>query len=221
MIVGQETRSGPNSVGLGLGSHASQTGNGHIDATGVGAFTGIVQKQLTSTNVVHHTRCWSVARGGSFAFEFKDNHTTIVTGSQEILRFVCGEDPEAIPFASKGLYTHTLIDVPYANGAIFGIGYDQFVLGVKETARDIVGVSSKGIDLPGLGFRHAPQFDLSIVGCRSQERKSRMKASPIDSAVMSFQDILDDNIVGSKQFRLYIESTRLFVGILETRHTGT
>mmetsp|Transcript_61092 Transcript_61092/g.171174 ORF Transcript_61092/g.171174 Transcript_61092/m.171174 type:complete len:225 (+) Transcript_61092:1764-2438(+) len=69
-------------------------------------------------------------------------------------------------------------------------------------------MATESIHFPGLGFAHSPQLDLTIIGCRSQERESRMETSPVDSTVMSFQDVLDNDVVGSKQFRLHIHRCR-------------
>jgi hypothetical protein len=80
---------------------------------------------------------------------------------------------------------------------------------VKQTATDVVGVSTKGINFPGFGLGHAPELDLSIISRRSQQGKSRMEGSPVNSAVMTFENIFNHNIIGAKEFGLDIHGSRV------------
>jgi len=66
-------------------------------------------------------------------------------------------------------------------------------------------MSTQRINFPRLGFRHiTPELDLlSIIGCTREQRERRMVTGPIDSTIVSFQYVLDNNIVGTKQFGLY------------------
>jgi hypothetical protein len=148
----------------------------------------------------------SVARSGTFPFQFEDDHTGIVSGREQILRRVRGENPKAIAFTAKGLDADTFADIPNTDRAIFRIGDDKIVFGMKQAAGHIVGVSPEGIDFPGLGFAHTPQLDLSIIRCRGEEWQSRVEGRPVNASVMTFEYILDDNIVGSEQLGLHVKS---------------
>jgi hypothetical protein len=65
------------------------------------------------------------------------------------------------------------------------------VLGVEDSARDIVEVATAGIDLPSLQVAHPPQFDLPIIRGRNDEGKGGVEDSIIDTTIVTLQDILD------------------------------
>jgi hypothetical protein len=209
LIVRQESRSTSNSIRLCLLSYSSKRCNGNIDTTASTLRSSIiVQEQFPAANIVQFVG-WSLRRSGTFPFQFKDNHTRIMTGRQQILGTMGRQNPKAISFATKRLDADTFADIPNANTPIFRITHHQIVFGMKETATNIVGMPSEGIDFPCLCFTHSPQFDLPIISGTCKEGQGGMEASPIDTTIMSLQDVLDNNIIGSKEFRLDIHGSRI------------
>jgi hypothetical protein len=110
-----------------------------------------------------------VAHCGTFSFQFEDDHTRIVSGSQKILSFVRRKDPESIALSSEGLDANSLANIPYTDTAILTVGNNQIVLGVEQAATNVVGMPSKSVNFPCLRFTHAPQFDLTVIGRTCQE----------------------------------------------------
>jgi hypothetical protein len=65
------------------------------------------------------------------------------------------------------------------------------VLGVEDSARDIVEVTTAGVDLPSLQVAHPPQFDLPVIRSRNNEGKSWVEDRIIDTTIVTLQDILN------------------------------
>lgn len=63
-------------------------------------------------------------------------------------------------------------------------------------------MTSAGVHLPRLGLAHPPQLDLPIVTARHDERQSRVEGRPVDSAVVPFEDVLDDRVLVAKEVGL-------------------
>jgi hypothetical protein len=55
---------------------------------------------------------------------------------------------------------------------------------MKQTHRDLVEMSSTGINFPRLGIAHSPQLDLSIIGAGNDEWEGWMERSPVHSTVV-------------------------------------
>jgi hypothetical protein len=94
-------------------------------------------------------------------------------------------------FPAEGLYSRSLSEVPDSNCFVFSARYDQFVLGVEDSAWDIVEVATACVDLPRLQVTHPPQFDLPVIRSRNDEGEGWVEDSIVDTTVMTFQDILD------------------------------
>lgn len=87
------------------------------------------------------------------------------------------------------------------------------MLGVEHSHRDIVEVTSAAVHFPGFGVGHTPKLDLAVVTTGDDERKGRMERSPVDTSVVTLQDILDYCIGVTKQVSLTLTGTSdLFFG---------
>ena len=153
-----------------------------------------------------------MGRGGTLPLQLEDNHTRIVTCGQQILRAMGGKDPESVALTTEGLYTDTLGHVPNADAAILGVGNDKVMLGVEQTARNIVGVTTEGVDLPRLGLGHSPKLDLTIVGGTGQKGQGGVEGGPVHSTVVALEDVLDHNVVSAEKLGLNVEGGLLSAG---------
>lgn len=146
------------------------------------------------------------------------------TGSKEVELRVGDERPEAIVLPSEGLDGRPLAHVPHANGLVLGCRQDELVPGVEERHRDVVEVAAAGVDLPGLGVRHTPELDLSVVGTRDNKRKGGVEGGPaatasmsartgareraridqnaLDSTVVTLEDVFDDGVGAAEEVGL-------------------
>ena len=82
----------------------------------------------------------SMGRGGPLSLKLEDDHTRVVARGQQILRAVGGQDPEPVSLPPEGLDADALGHVPDADAAILRVGNDEVMLGMKEAARDVVGM---------------------------------------------------------------------------------
>ena len=135
-----------------------------------------------------------------------------MSSSQQVLRTVCRKDPEAITLPSKSLDTNSLTHIPNPNAPILTITNDKVLLGMEQTTRNIIRMSSERIHLPRLGIAHPPEFDLTIIRSGCNKGKSRVKCRPINSTIMTFENILDHDVIGSKEFRLKVLVRTLSIG---------
>mmetsp|Transcript_61993 Transcript_61993/g.98252 ORF Transcript_61993/g.98252 Transcript_61993/m.98252 type:complete len:202 (+) Transcript_61993:3072-3677(+) len=97
--------------------------------------------------------------------------------------------------------TCALLPVPDPDGPVFGIRQYQVLSilpRIVQYTRDIVEVSTQGINFPRLRFVHTPELDEAIVGARNHERLRRVERSPIDATVMAFQDVLHYRVGAAK-----------------------
>lgn len=101
-----------------------------------------------------------------------------MTGREEVERRMRGEDPKAIVLATESLDSCALAHIPYSDGFILGIANDELVSGVEEGTRDIVEMTPACIHFPRLGVAHSPEFDLTIVASRHDQRQRRMERGP-------------------------------------------
>lgn len=124
------------------------------------------------------------------------------TSGKEVQLGVRREDPEPIVLPPKRLHRRPLAHVPDANRLVLGITDDELVLGVEERDRDVVEVSAARIDLPRLGLAHPPELDLPVVAARDDEGERRVERSPVDSAVVALEDVLDDGVRVAKEVGL-------------------
>mmetsp|Transcript_10477 Transcript_10477/g.18920 ORF Transcript_10477/g.18920 Transcript_10477/m.18920 type:complete len:219 (-) Transcript_10477:503-1159(-) len=180
-------------------------------------------EELTSADVVQLIS-WSIRGCWTLPLKLEHDHTRIMTGRKKILGTMRGKDPKAISLPTEGLYAHTLGHIPDTNAAILRVGNDEFLLGVEETARYIVGMAAEGIYLPSLGLAHSPEFDLTIICRTCQQGQGGVKGCPIHATVMSLQDVFDHNIIGTKKLCLDIQGscrsgrgTPIAIGV---RHAG-
>mmetsp|Transcript_11249 Transcript_11249/g.32344 ORF Transcript_11249/g.32344 Transcript_11249/m.32344 type:complete len:424 (-) Transcript_11249:228-1499(-) len=220
LVVGQVARGGSDAVGLGLLPNTSERGDRDVDARNSRLATRVVMKEeLASTDVVQFAG-GTVGAGGAFALQLEHDHTGIVTGGEQVLVAVRGQDPEPVPLPAEGLHANALGDVPDSDAAILAVGDDQVVLGVEETARDVVGVPTQRVDLPRLRLGHAPQLDLTVIGGRRQQRQGRVEAGPVDSAIVALQDVLDDDVVRAKELGLDVHGRGGGTGMAAHRIDG-
>ena len=91
-------------------------------------------------------------KGGTFSLKFEDDETVVVTGSEQVERRMSGEDPESVMLPSEGLDGGPLGHVPNTNRLVLSVRQDELVARVEDTGRDVVKVTSAGIDFPSLGI---------------------------------------------------------------------
>lgn len=120
----------------------------------------------------------------SFPLELEDDKTVVVTGGEQVEGRMSGEDPESVVFPSEGLDGGPLSHVPDSDRLVFSVRQDKLVSRVEDTGRDIVEVSSTGVDLPSFGVGHPPQLDLTIITARDNQWQGRMERRPIDTTVV-------------------------------------
>lgn len=60
---------------------------------------------------------------------------------------------------------------------------------MEKSTRDVVEMSSAGIDFPGFRVAHTPEFDLSVVTSRNDKGKSRVEGSVVDTAIVSLENV--------------------------------
>ena len=101
-----------------------------------------------------------------------------------------GEHPESIVLPSERLDRGPLGQVPHANCLVFTARDDQFMLGMEESARHVVEMTSARIDLPSFRLAHPPELDLPIIGGGYDQGKSGVEHGIVDSAVMTLKNIL-------------------------------
>lgn len=65
---------------------------------------------------------------------------------------------------------------------------------MESDARHVVVVTAAGVDLPSLVLVHAPEFDLPIVSARHHQRQRWMERRPVDTAVVSLEDVLHNGV---------------------------
>src|SRR5271170_981206 len=107
-------------------------------------------------------------------------------------------DPESIVFSTEALYGSTLIRVPYSNCLVFANTQNQVLTFVEKGSRSIVEMTSASIDFPRFRFRHSPNFDETVIPGGDEEREGWMERDPIDSSIVSFENILYRGIGISK-----------------------
>ena len=116
-------------------------------------------------------------------------------------------------FPPKGLDGCSLGHVPSPDSLVLTRTQNQLVLGVEHSHGDVVEVTSAAVHFPGFGFGHTPKLDLAVITTRDDEGKGRMEGSPVDTSVVTFEDILDYSIGVAKQISLTLAGTSdLFFG---------
>lgn len=115
---------------------------------------------------------------------------------------MCGQNPESVVFATEGLNSRAFAHVPNTNRFVLRVRNDEFVLGVEKCDRHVVEVTSAGVNFPRLGLAHTPQFDLTIITTRDNQGQGGMECGPVDSAVVTLEDVLDDGVSVAKQIGL-------------------
>ena len=65
------------------------------------------------------------------------------------------------------------------------------MFGVEQSRLDVIEMASARINLPCLRLAHSPYLDLTVVRSGNNEWKSRVKSGKIDSAIMTFEYILN------------------------------
>src|SRR5262245_22567758 len=91
------------------------------------------------------------------------------------------EDPITIHRLSQGQHAEALGDVPDAYGAVLRVRDNQLVLRVEDDARHVVGVTAQGVDLPGAGLVHAPEFHLAIISTGDDEGQGGVEGRPVNA----------------------------------------
>mmetsp|Transcript_14693 Transcript_14693/g.43528 ORF Transcript_14693/g.43528 Transcript_14693/m.43528 type:complete len:467 (-) Transcript_14693:330-1730(-) len=147
--------------------------------------------------------------GGPLPLQLEDDHAGVMASGQEVLLRVRSEDPEPVVLSAEGLNAHAPGNVPHANGSVFRVGDDELVLWMKDHARHIVGVAPERVHFPRLGFVHSPEFDLTVVGSRHDQRKSGMEGSPVHSSVVALQDVLDQSVCRTEEVRIHARDHRV------------
>jgi len=93
----------------------------------------------------------SERESGTFPLELEDDETIIVTSSEQVEGRMSGQDPESVMLPSESLHSGPLGHVPDPNRLVFSIRENQLVTRVEDTGRDIVEVTSAGVNFPSLG----------------------------------------------------------------------
>ena len=69
------------------------------------------------------------------------------------------------------------------------------MFGMEERSGHVIEMSSARVYLPSLGLAHSPYLDLSVVGCRNNQRESGMEGRKINTTIVTFQDVFDSGKV--------------------------
>lgn len=169
------------------------------------------------------------------------------------------QDPESVVLTTISEQVGALRQVPNSHWLVFWVRNDQIGTRMEDAARNVVVVTSEGVDFPRLGvctnnqistmncklhkydvglipnksgsktrFKavdsvgitwltvHAPQLDLSVISTRNNERLSWVETSPVNSAIVSFENELDEDVSVAKQ--LILKSLTSVLGLCVRRN---
>lgn len=107
-----------------------------------------------------------------------------LTSSKQVQVRMRRQHPKPIMLPPKRLHRRPLGHIPHPDRLILPIRQDQLVPRVEETHRDVVEVSAAGVDFPGFGIGHAPEFDLAVVAAGDDEGEGGVEGGPVDASVV-------------------------------------
>mmetsp|Transcript_4767 Transcript_4767/g.19100 ORF Transcript_4767/g.19100 Transcript_4767/m.19100 type:complete len:720 (-) Transcript_4767:150-2309(-) len=186
VVVQKSPRTIPNARGL-RAARSPERDNGRVAA---GA--KVMLAQVAVLHIGHAAPVDVVGR--PFPLQFEDDHSGVMAGCQKVLRRVGAKDPEAVLLASERLDAEALADVPDPDGSVLRVRQDELVLRMEDDARHVVRVPPHGVHLPRLGLVVPPELDLSIVRSTDHERQGMVEGSPVDAAVVGFEDVLHHRV---------------------------
>lgn len=72
--------------------------------------------------------------GGALSLQLEDDHSGIVTGGEEIERWMSCENPESFVLAAECVEALALCHVPDANRFVLAVGDDELLTWVEQHA---------------------------------------------------------------------------------------
>lgn len=138
---------------------------------------------------------------GTFSLQLEDDHSGVVPRGEQVQVGVRRQHPEPVVFPPERVQVVSLRHVPDANALVLAVGQEEFLAWVEQDARDVVVMSAACVDLPGFGIVHSPQLDLAVVRSGDYQRESGVEARPVYSAIVAFENVLDDSVGLTEEIR--------------------
>lgn len=118
------------------------------------------------------------------------------------------QHPEPIMFPPEGLHRRPLGHIPNPDRLVLARRQYKLMARMEHRHRDVVEMPSTAIHLPRSRLGHPPKLDLSIISTRHDERECGMEGRPVDSSIMTLEDVFDDRVCVAEEIRLTLVRSR-------------
>jgi len=136
----------------------------------------------------------------SLPLQFEDTHAVVVTSCKVVQRGMGSQDPVSVGVSSCLVNLYSSVQVPESESLVLRVGQENLKPRMEYNTRDIVCVAFHRVHLPMLVARESPELDALVIGSRCHDAHGWMKSNPVNTALVTFEDVLDLDLGPTKNF---------------------